>query len=841
MANIANNTAIIPSFHLRYAKGTRQIQKNVKYPDQLEIASQSDLMQVVQWDHIGPLMKGSHRKEVNYLEADVLLMDLDNSHSEDPDTWKTLDDIQDAFPDVCFYYVKSRNYMKVKTKEDDAGNVIQLAPREKYHLYFPLRHSIDDREACSNLMLFVACVFPEFDLSAAKPEQFFFGVESPEGGLIDGDITIDEFINETSEEELKSAATDFINKVVSGEYDQTKEVKKAVKKLCTLLDIKNPFPDKAPKKEEPKKGFVEALGEDLDWLKHYDQDERLNWFTKWAKAHNVDHGEPRRANVVNHTDCLIIPVKCPDSDSHTTESGPTSSVVIIDLDGTLNFICKHDHCHIDGWKAFRSAYDPEYKKQLEEKEKQEEQTAVLVSKEKALANVARNERGEIKKNRFNYDIALTGDGYFMDKTGKSIFFYNLLDGLLYVSGAAWNTTPHPISPIDESEIMLVLSHRYGLEKTEKMFEALRSVAYKNKVHPVREIIDKIRGTWDGVERLKDLFPRYLGAERNEYTTEVTKVLFHGIIQRVYNPGCKFDLCIVLKSPKGSGKSTLVKAIALDDRFFTDDLKDMGSEKVFEKIRGKTVVELGEMVFTMKTKEIESIKSFLSRTADNYREPYTRAAVDYRRQCVFIGTTNRDDFMPNDITGNRRFVPVFCTGKAERHPLDDISETKEYVRQCYAEALFLGERDGYSLDLSPQSKQVVEDLSDLSMPEDYRIGMVQRWLDALKPGDIVCTKYIYDSIYCDTITPSRYELRDLADIMNNKITGWAKYPTKSQQYRFTRYGPQKAWIKLSTSPEKLVDKSGGLVDKSGCLVDKNADDFLQEGVEATISPFTLSTK
>lgn len=54
--------------------------------------------------------------------------------------------------------------------------------------------------------------------------------------------------------------------------------------------------------------------------------------------------------------------------------------------------------------------------------------------------------------------------------------------------------------------------------------------------------------------------------------------------------------------------------------------------------------------------VESVKRFLTATQDKYRIPYERRADTFYRQCVFAGTTNKDDFL-QDETGNRRFLII----------------------------------------------------------------------------------------------------------------------------------------------------------------------------------------
>jgi putative DNA primase/helicase len=54
-------------------------------------------------------------------------------------------------------------------------------------------------------------------------------------------------------------------------------------------------------------------------------------------------------------------------------------------------------------------------------------------------------------------------------------------------------------------------------------------------------------------------------------------------------------------------------------------------------------------------------------------------MDVPRQCVFAGTANEDEYLP-DPTGGRRFWPVTCTGPVDVQGLYSICE------QLWAEAV-----------------------------------------------------------------------------------------------------------------------------------------------------------
>ena len=97
--------------------------------------------------------------------------------------------------------------------------------------------------------------------------------------------------------------------------------------------------------------------------------------------------------------------------------------------------------------------------------------------------------------------------------------------------------------------------------------------------------------WDKKERIKDVLYHFLGADRNVYTYEAMKVLLLGAISRVFRPGTKFEYMLILVGGQGAGKSTFFRFLAMNDSWFTDDLKKLDDENVFRKMQGHLIIEL----------------------------------------------------------------------------------------------------------------------------------------------------------------------------------------------------------------------------------------------------------
>ena len=100
-----------------------------------------------------------------------------------------------------------------------------------------------------------------------------------------------------------------------------------------------------------------------------------------------------------------------------------------------------------------------------------------------------------------------------------------------------------------------------------------------------------------------------------------------------------------------------------------------------------IVEASEMAGITRA-ERESLKAFLSRTDDgSIRLAWRKNPETMLRRCVFVGSTNDRNFLPNDPTGNRRFV-VVNVGGTERGAAGVRTYLETYREQLWAEAIHL---------------------------------------------------------------------------------------------------------------------------------------------------------
>ncbi len=267
---------------------------------------------------------------------------------------------------------------------------------------------------------------------------------------------------------------------------------------------------------------------------------------------------------------------------------------------------------------------------------------------------------------------------------------------------------------------------------ERWGDVMDAVLDDRRVDPFKIWLDALP-PWDGEARI-DFWLGHVftvGEIHEDLLRWASRSVLMGVVLRTDHPGEKHDEMVVLVGPQGIGKSTawawLLPGEPERALWFSDGLSFHDDQKAkAEALQGMVLVEASEMTGSTKA-EVETIKKFLSRTNDNIRLTYRRDPSPLLRRCMIVGTTNDPRCLPNDASGNRRFLPVPCTAgdpSATRAYLDEHreqlwAEAIQRVRENHETAYLPDSLNGAQSELTEQYRAVDEVAEEV----------IGAWLDA----------------------------------------------------------------------------------------------------------------
>lgn len=287
---------------------------------------------------------------------------------------------------------------------------------------------------------------------------------------------------------------------------------------------------------------------------------------------------------------------------------------------------------------------------------------------------------------------------------------------------------HEFSEQDGTEVAAWIGSpdRYMVNlKKDLVLDCVEAIARRRKVHPVREYLSGL--TWDQTPRLETMFRRYFSAEDTPYTREAAKCWLVSAVarimwtdQKVRHNGAQVDFMLVLEGEQGRGKTSAVRVL-FGAEWYAEAQESPSSKDFYQALRGRWCVEIGEMDSFSKA-DVTKVKQAITARFDTYRPSYGRVARSFRRECVFVGTTNETEYL-RDATGARRFLPI-------RVGSLDLAGIVADRDQLWAEAVALF-RAGFAWWSLPD--EAVEQQEE-RFAEDSWQGVIQRWLSyRMKPN------------------------------------------------------------------------------------------------------------
>lgn len=425
-----------------------------------------------------------------------------------------------------------------------------------------------------------------------------------------------------------------------------------------------------------------------------------------------------------------------------------------------------------------------------------------------------NKSGVIESTANNLNLIVRNDPVL-----KGCMSVNRFDCRRYMMRSTpWRTLsgdgPEPVRDLDYSGVRNYIECAYQITGTQKIDDAVAIEVERTSFHPVKDYLKSLE--WDGTPRVDTLLVDYLGVEDSPYARAAIRKALCAAVARVFRPGTKYDMALVLVGPQGTYKSTFLRK--LGRQWFSDSFSTVQGKEAYEQLQGAWIIEMAELS-ALKRSESEQVKQFMSKCEDQFRPAYGRTVEVFPRQCVFFGTTNDFTFL-KDPTGNRRFNPVDVDpSRATKSVRDDMDAE---VDQIWAEAVVLyslGEELYFTDEVARAATEeqgchstcdertgVLEDFLDIEVPADWstfdlarrRAYMANVPADPtmreknLRRRDEVCVAELWCECFGNELADmTRYNTRDLNDFMRS-VRGWA--PAGSR--KMGPYGKQRIYRRIT---------------------------------------------
>ena len=279
-------------------------------------------------------------------------------------------------------------------------------------------------------------------------------------------------------------------------------------------------------------------------------------------------------------------------------------------------------------------------------------------------------------------------------------------------------------PVDETSLLYVSAQQAGHLLQEKACnDALLSHAYRNRFDPIADYLEHIEED-ESIDPvcLTNLSTTYLGTDDPLYDA-MLRVAVLGAVHRRMNPGCQYDVVVVLKGDQGIRKSTFWKVLA-SPRWYCSSVPDSDKDLLLN-VHSTWIFELAELENVTTKREVGQLKNLVTTSSDHIRIPYGKATEEKERKSIFVSSVNGDAFL-RDETGHRRFLVIECPQSFEKGESIDVEAVVRDRDHIWKAALLAYRQGALPMLNTEQQLESNHRCGDYEISSPFE-GLIERWL------------------------------------------------------------------------------------------------------------------
>ena len=209
----------------------------------------------------------------------------------------------------------------------------------------------------------------------------------------------------------------------------------------------------------------------------------------------------------------------------------------------------------------------------------------------------------------------------------------------------------PWKSVNENTLFVELQKKGINISIERLVSILKS-DYTAEFNPFHDYFKNLP-KWDGKDYISELASYIVADNQKEFTHHFKKWMVRAVKCALIPEYFNKQAFVLVHSSQDSGKSTFCRFLCppILDQYIAEDISNDKDARIL--LCKNFLINLDELA-VLSRQEINSLKSYFSKTQINERMPYDRKNSIIYRTCSFIGSTNMDEFL-NDETGSVRWL------------------------------------------------------------------------------------------------------------------------------------------------------------------------------------------